>query len=64
MELLRLLKMATRFPRHPRIFLLGAREYRSAFGMTYDHPYTSKSVAYDSGREAAHIVTLRKYDSE
>lgn len=35
---------------HPRIFLLGLRECRSALGMTYDHPDTLRSRAYDKGR--------------
>lgn len=49
---------------HPRIALLGAREFRSSCGMTYDNDPTSpRSEAYDSGRELAHAVTLRRYDS-
>lgn len=35
---------------HPRIYLLGRREAYSVFGMTYDHPYSLRSVAYDMGR--------------
>lgn len=35
---------------HPRIWMLGYRECESGFGMTYDHPDTIKSQAYDSGR--------------
>lgn len=35
---------------HPRIYLLGKREAHSAFGMTYNHPETLRSIAYDVGR--------------
>lgn len=35
---------------HPRIYLLGRREAHSSFGVTYDHPYTLRSIAYDMGR--------------
>jgi len=35
---------------HPRIYLLGRREAYSGFGMTYDHPYSLRSLAYDMGR--------------
>lgn len=35
---------------HPRIYALGKAEADSAFGMTYGHPYTLKSTAYDLGR--------------
>ena len=35
---------------HPRIYLLGRREAYSDFGMTYDHPYSLRSLAYDMGR--------------
>lgn len=46
--------------RHPRIAALGAREFRSDWGMTYDAP--DRSDAYDAGRELAHIATLRRWD--
>lgn len=35
---------------HPRIYRLGYREHHSAFGMTYRHPDTLRSIAYDLGR--------------
>lgn len=35
---------------HPRIYLLGRREANDAFGMTYSHPESIRSVAYDMGR--------------
>jgi hypothetical protein len=46
--------------RHPTIALLGAREFRSGFGMTYED--AARSEAYDAGRELAHIATGRHYD--
>lgn len=46
--------------RHPRIALLGAREFRSGVGMTYDQH--SRNDAYDAGREVAHAATFRRYD--
>lgn len=35
---------------HPRIYLLGRSEAYSPFGMTYDHPDSLRSIAYDMGR--------------
>ena len=50
--------------RHPRIALVGAREFKSGIGMTYDNDPTSpRSEAYDSGRELAHIITRRRYEA-
>lgn len=46
--------------RHPRIAALGAREFRSGVGMTYDDP--SRSDSYDAGRELAHLATFRRWD--
>lgn len=46
--------------RHPRISALGAREFRSGVGMTYDDD--TRSAAYDAGRELAHLATFRRYD--
>jgi hypothetical protein len=46
--------------RHPRTALIGAREFRSGVGMTYDAP--TRSDAYDAGRELAHLATLRRWD--
>lgn len=46
--------------RHPRIALLGAQEFRSGVGMTYDDD--NRSSAYDAGRELAHIGTFRRWD--
>lgn len=44
-------------------FLLGAREFRSGLGMTYDDsPYSRRSVAYDRGRDLAHRLTFRRWD--
>lgn len=49
--------------RHPRIATLGVREFRSDVGMTYDDDTDSpRSRAYDSGRELAHVATLRRFD--
>lgn len=60
MRAIRLLKNAAR---HPDLAIKGAREFRDGSGMTYDDDPTSpRSEAYDSGREIAHIVTLRRYD--
>jgi len=47
--------------RHPRIAVLGAREFRSGVGMTYDR--YSRSEAYDAGRELAHIATFRRWEA-
>jgi hypothetical protein len=46
--------------RHPRIATLGATEFRSGVGMTYDDQ--SRSDAYDAGRELAHIGTFRRFE--
>ena len=46
--------------RHPSTALLGAREFRSGVGMTYDDH--TRSDAYDAGRELAHIATARRWD--
>ena len=35
---------------HPRIYRQGRQEAFSSYGMTYGHPYTLKSLAYDFGR--------------
>lgn len=46
-----------------RAFILGLREFRSGFGRTWhDDPYHPLSVAYDTGREWAHRMTLRRYE--
>jgi len=46
-----------------RIFIRGMIEFRSDCGLTWfgnpSHPY---SRAYDSGRDFAHKLTLRKFD--
>lgn len=50
--------------RHPRVALLGAREFRWSSGVTYDgDPTSPRSEAYDSGCELAHIGTLRRWDT-
>lgn len=47
-----------------RAFLAGWREYRSAFGRTWDDdPYHPLSVAYDRGRDLHHRATLRRHES-
>lgn len=47
-------------------FLNGMWEFRSDFTTNYDHANTEEGdrlqEAYDSGREWAHRVTLRRYD--
>jgi len=35
---------------HPRIYLLGRKEADGGIGMTYGHPETARSIAYDIGR--------------
>lgn len=37
---------------HPRIYALGKEEAQGNVGMTYKHPYTLRSIAYDLGRSA------------
>ena len=48
-------------------FLNGMREFRSDFTTNYDHVETDEGdalqEAYDLGREWAHRLTLRRYDS-
>jgi hypothetical protein len=34
----------------PRLYRLGVRECFDSCGMTYGHPYSWRSVAYDTGR--------------
>ena len=34
----------------PRLYRLGVRECFDSFGMTYGHPHSWRSVAYDTGR--------------
>lgn len=46
--------------RRPRLALLGAREFRSAFTTHFND--AEKLESYDSGRELAHMVTLRRYE--
>jgi hypothetical protein len=39
---------------HPRIYRLGLNEARAGYGgMTYGHPYTLRSTAYDEGMNQA-----------
>lgn len=47
--------------RRPRLALLGMREFRSDFTTHFDDDDELES--YDSGRELAHMVTLRRYES-
>ena len=35
---------------HPRIYMLGRSEAFASYGMTYGHPESIKSIAYDMGR--------------
>jgi hypothetical protein len=35
---------------HPRIYMLGRSEAFASYGMTYGHPESMKSIAYDMGR--------------
>lgn len=44
-----------------KAFLQGMREFRLSFTTHYDD-YTL-AIAYDSGREVAHKLTLRKFDN-
>lgn len=44
-----------------KAFLQGAWEFRLSFTTHYDD-YT-QMIAYDSGRELAHKLTLRKFDN-
>lgn len=46
--------------RNPKITLLGAREFRSSLGMSYDSH--ARCEAYDFGREMAHRVTMRRFE--
>lgn len=39
--------------RHPRIYRLGRAEAFLSTGMTYGHPDSLRSVAYDTGRNHA-----------
>ena len=48
--------------RRPIHALLGAVEFRGGLGRTYGDPHTPESAGYDSGRELAHIVTLRRLE--
>jgi len=45
--------------RQLRAFLMGMREFRSCYTLRY--PY-SQALAYDRGREFAHLLTLRQFD--
>jgi hypothetical protein len=47
--------------RRPRIALLGAREFRRAFTTHFDD--LDRLESYDAGRELAHVLTFRRYDS-
>lgn len=48
-----------------RAFIRGTIEFRSSCGRTYDDsPYSSRSVAYDRGRDLAHRFTFRLFDRE
>lgn len=40
---------------HPRIYRLGKREAFHGYGMTYDHPESLRSTAYDIGRNQAEV---------
>lgn len=45
-------------------FLLGAWEFRGNVGMLYDgSTWSPRSKAYDWGRECAHRVTFRRFES-
>jgi hypothetical protein len=62
--MIHLLRCLTSAARHLGIAARGAREFRSAFGMTYDdNSWSARSEAYDAGRELAHIATRRRYDA-
>ena len=50
----------TQAARHPRIALLGAREFR--LDCTTGHDSQDKLESYDSGRELAHLFTFRHWD--
>lgn len=55
-----IIRCAASAARHPRTATLGAREFRSGVGMTYDQD--TRSDAYDAGRELAHLATFRRWD--
>ncbi|HET6286471.1 MAG TPA: hypothetical protein VFG15_06940 [Amycolatopsis sp.] len=49
--------------RHPCIALRGMVEFRCGSGLTFDDdPESPRSVAYDCGRELAHLLTRRHFD--
>ena len=43
-----------------KVFLLGMREFRLGCTTHFDYPLIEN---YDAGREFAHRITLRKWDS-
>lgn len=43
-----------------RAFLLGMREFRQSF--TTAHDDADLELAYDCGREFAHVATFRRYE--
>ena len=45
-----------------RAFILGFREAMGADGMTYVRSDSPRSVAYDTGRDMFHRLTLRRFD--
>jgi len=45
--------------RRPRVALLGAREFRLSSTTHFDDP---EITSYDSGRELAHMLTLRRFE--
>lgn len=57
------MKTLLSFISHPFVFALGAREFLSSFGMTYDNdPESPRSRSYDRGRDLMHRITLRKFE--
>ncbi|UUV32159.1 hypothetical protein NQK81_01540 [Amycolatopsis roodepoortensis] len=48
--------------RHPYIALRGMLEFRCGSGLTFDDAESPRSVAYDCGRELAHLLTRRHFD--
>jgi hypothetical protein len=45
-----------------KCWILGFREFRSGCGLTWNNPWTDRSMAYDAGRDFAHKITFRRYD--
>lgn len=56
----RILRLLLWAAAHPAIAALGAREFRLSLTTSYD--FVEEVLAYDSGRELAHLLTLRRFE--